>query len=258
MIHLTLLLAISCVVPTQDSYSGGRITVQPVFCVPRGINEPAAQDSATLIRQLRISQARYFELLRGLDTFKLAEKVTIWKCPATIEELKGKPNGAAEFVASELLKKDRKTRWTCPLVYVVLYVGTAAYPRGGGGRPLNGGHDKGGGIVILSAGDLDSAPNFQSTLQHELGHAFGLPHVDVYGYDMNSNNSLMSYNPGHHTNFFAPSPTPGQLIPEDLRALAKNKWVFPAFRFDAAADVPSAYVMQKDVELGPMELPNPP
>ncbi len=85
----------------------------------------------------------------------------------------------------------------------------------GGGRPFNGGFNTGGGIVIMSSNGLDRAPNFQSTLQHELGHAFGLPHVDVYGYDMQTNMSMMSYNPSHHTNGFEPSATPGRFIPED-------------------------------------------
>ena len=228
----------------------------PVFCVPRGIADPAPREFETLMRQIRIAQARYFELLRGLDTFKLADKASIWHCSATANELETKPVDAAAYAVAGLLKRDHLTRWTCPYVYVVLFVGSGTYPGVGGGRPINGGHDKGGGIIIMAASYLDTAPNFQSTLQHELGHSFGLPHVDVYGYDMLTNNSLMSYNPGHHTNFFAPSATPGQLIPEDLRGLGENKWAFPNFKFDPTSDVPNGYVMQKDVELGPMNLPS--
>ncbi|HLK15013.1 MAG TPA: hypothetical protein VKT78_09420, partial [Fimbriimonadaceae bacterium] len=161
---------------------------------------------------------------------------------------------AAEYAVSGLLRKDRRTRWNCPYVYVVLFVGAGEYPGGGGGRPINGGHDQGGGIIILADAYLETTPNFQSTLQHELGHAFGLPHVEVYGYDMLTNNSLMSYNPKHHTNFFIQSETPGQLIPEDLRGLAANKWAFPDFRFDPATDVPKGYSMHADITLGPMQL----
>ena len=70
---------------------------------------------------------------------------------------------------------------------------------------------KGGGTVLLSSYEFDRAPNVQSSVQHELGHSFGLPHVDVYGYDMGSNDSLMSYNPKHHTNGLTPSATLGTL-----------------------------------------------
>ncbi|MFI5384920.1 MAG: hypothetical protein ACHQ50_02260 [Fimbriimonadales bacterium] len=237
-----------------QTYTGPRITVKPVFCVAADAQNPAQVETRRLMRYLKITQARYLELLEGLDTFQLADSPVTWRCPATASELQKKPNGGAEYVVNELLKKDHVTRWTCPYVYVVIFVGTGDFPGGGGGRPINGGHDRGGGIVILSGSLLQTAPNVQSTLQHELGHAFGLPHVDVYGYDMLTNPSIMSYNPGHHTSYFKVSPTPGRLIPEDMRALAENKLAFPNYRFDPSQDVPSGYSLRNDVELGPMEL----
>ena len=72
---------------------------------------------------------------------------------------------------------------------------------------------------------------------------------------MKTNPSIMSYNPAHHTNGFDPSPTPGTLIPEDLRGLAKNQRVFPGLRFDPRRDVPAGYHLHPLVKLGPMELP---
>ena len=60
---------------------------------------------------------------------------------------------------------------------------------------------------------LDRAPNFQSTLRHELGHAFGLVHVDVYKYDMKTNRSVMAYNSAHRTNRFQESRTPAPTHP---------------------------------------------
>jgi hypothetical protein len=129
----------------------------------------------------------------------------------------------------------------------------------GGGRPLNGGYNTGGGIVVLSSSALDRSPNLQSTLQHEIGHAFGLPHVDVYGYDMKSSDSIMSYNPRHHTNGFLSSPTPGKLIPEDLRGLAFNQRAFPKLRFDPEKDVPQGYAFdERIVPLGKMKIPGQP
>lgn len=123
----------------------------------------------------------------------------------------------------------------------------------------HGGYNTGGGIIVLSSYSLDRTPNFQSTLQHKLGHAFGLPHVDAYGYDMKSNDSIMSYNPRHHTRALSPSPTPGVLIPEDLRGLALNRQVFPKLRFDPQQDVPPEYRMaERVVPLGPMKIPDQP
>jgi hypothetical protein len=112
--------------------------------------------------------------------------------------------------------------------------------------------------VILSSSGLDASPNVQSTLQHEIGHSFGLPHVDTYDYNMASSPSIMSYNPGHHTSGFRPSATPGRLIPEDLRGLGLNRRVFPVLRFDPQQDVPPGYRLAKLVWLDPMTIPGQP
>lgn len=228
--------------------------VRPVFLMTAEAAKPTREEGERLIRYLKIAQARYFELLLGQDTFKLEERCLEYRSKLSFKDMQKLPNGAAEFAVNELLKHDRKDRWTSPYINVVLFVGTGSYPGGGGGRPVNGGHDKGGGIIIMAAKDLDSSPNFESTIQHELGHSFGLPHVDVYGYDMLTNPSFMSYNPGHHTKFFAPSDTPGRLIPEDMRGLGENRWAFPNFKFDPSRDIPTGYQIQRNVELGPMDL----
>jgi len=125
----------------------------------------------------------------------------------------------------------------------------------GGGRPCNGGINTGCGVIVISSFALDRIPNFQSTLQHELGHGFGLPHVDVYRYDMKKNPSIMAYNTSHKTKGLQPSKTPGILIPEDIRALALNKRAFPKLKFDAARDIPAGYsIARRIVWLGPMEI----
>jgi hypothetical protein len=128
----------------------------------------------------------------------------------------------------------------------------------GGGRPLNGGFDTGGGIVILSSRGLDATAHFQSTLQHELGHGFGLPHVSAYRYDMGTSPSLMSYNPRHHTDGFRPAAEPGRLLPEDRRGLALNRRAFPEFSFDRRRDVPEGYKLADLAWLPPMNIPDQP
>jgi hypothetical protein len=128
----------------------------------------------------------------------------------------------------------------------------------GGGRPLNGGFNTGGGIVILSSRGLDASRNFQSTLQHEIGHGFGMPHVDAYGHDMGTSPSLMSYNPKHHTNGFLPAAEPGRLMPEERRALALNRRAFPGLTFDPRRDVPAGYPLADLAWIPPMNIPGQP
>jgi hypothetical protein len=91
-----------------------------------------------------------------------------------------------------------------------------------------------------------------------LGHSFGLPHVDVYGYDLQTNMSIMSYNRKHHTDRFSPSLTPGILIPEDLRGLALNKRVFPHLYFDPRTDVPAGYELRPVACIPPQKIPGQP
>ena len=157
------------------------------------------------------------------------------------------------------MRRDKCNRYNCPSIFVVILMNPQEDYPNGGARPFNGGFNTGGGIVIMSSYGLDQNSCFQSTLQHELGHAFGLPHVDVYSYDMAANPSLMSYNPGHHTNGFQPSATPGAFIPEDVRALALNRRAFPHLRYNAEKDCPPGYsITKRTIGLGPMHFPGEP
>lgn len=248
-----MIAAFALLLQKPDTYTGGRVSVEPVFLIPTGQKAPAEADGAAFEKHLKIAQARFLEMLRKEDTFKVVDNVRTFECPISVDDLKAKPDGGAEYVVNQLLKKDGYTRWNCPFIYVVLTVGTGDADEDIA-RPINGGHNNGGGIVILNADALTKSPYFQSTLQHELGHAFGLPHVEEFGYDMNSNDSIMSLSPAHHSNFFEPSKTPGILIAEDLRELGDNKWVFPDYKFDRNIDCPAGYVMQPDAPYDPMDL----
>jgi hypothetical protein len=198
-------------------------------------------------------------MLGARDTFRVAEGAPhVYQARRPLAELKGLPENAAPQVVADLLAELRVTRFNCPYVLLAVIMNPADDWPAGGGRPLNGGFNTGGGILILSSHGLDSSPNFQSTLQHEVGHAFGLPHVDAYAYNMQSNESIMSYNPAHHTNGFRPSAAPGRLIPEDLRGLALNKRAFGKLTFDPARHVPSGYRLAPIVWLGPMNIPDHP
>ena len=232
----------------------------PVFLVPEGERPPTLDQKTRLVKHLAWVQEWYRGQLRGRDTFRLASKT-----PAAVPAKHGlafykqQPEGGAPHYVSELLDKAKLHRFNCPYVFVIVIMNPHEDFPTGGGRPLNGGFNTGGGLVMISSFALDRIPNIQSTLRHELGHAFGLPHVDVYGYDMKTNRSVMSYNPGHHTNGFHDSGTPAGLIPENLRDLARNRRCLEKLTFDPGADVPRGEPMsERLIWLGPMEIPGQP
>lgn len=243
----------------QEAIPPREVKVLPVFFVPKGESTPTDDQTHRLMKHLDWARDRYRELLGGQITFTIAEsQPRIYMAEQALAFYRAQPGASVPQMASELLAKLKCTRYNCPYVLLVLVMNPEDdFPRGGG-QPLNGGINTGGGVVGLSSFALDKIPNFQSTLQHELGHSFGLPHVDVYGYSMNSNDSIMSYNPRHHTNGFTPSRTPGRFIPEDRRGLALNQRVFPGLVFDPKRDVPPGYQMARIVPLGPMKIPGQP
>ncbi len=238
--------------------TGPRVSVLAVFVVPQDQAEPSADQRQRLMRHLDWARRRWTELLARRDSFLIAEPAPrVVRLAHPLAFYRPLPDGGAPQVLAELLGRLGVDRFTCPWVLVTVVMNPADdYPTGGG-RTINGGVDTGGGLVVLSSFALDRIPFFQSTLQHELGHAFGLPHVDVYGYDMRTNPSIMSYDPAHHTDGFTDSPTPGILIAEDLRALRYDRGVFPALAAGPPAAPPGAGPRPM-VCLGPMEIPGAP
>jgi hypothetical protein len=231
------------------------IRVLPVFFVPTGQQSPSQDQLKRLMRHLKWSQTRYRELLGHGTTFAIAEqKPRVYRSPRPLEFYRPQERSAPQVV-SELLTAFNYNRFNCPFILLVVMMNPKDDFPTPGGRPLNGGVNTGGGVIVLSSFTLDRSPYFQSTLQHELGHAFGLPHVDVYGYDMKTNASIMSYDPRHHTKGFTESRNPGKLIPEDRRGLALNTRAFPKFHFDPEKDIPRGYSIAKIVTLGPMTIP---
>ena len=256
VILIAVLLLLSLKAAADEYHPPALVKVQPVFFVPKGERPPSGEQRAKLTRHLKWTQTRYKELLGGRDTFTLADgKPQVYMAEQDLAFYRQLPaDGAPRFV-EELLRRDKCNRYNCPNIFVVVIMNPNDDYPGGGAQPFNGGFNTGGAVVILSSRGLDHAGCFQSTLQHELGHSFGLPHVDVYGYDMNANPSLMSYNPKHHTQGFQPSATPGAFIPEDIRGLALNHRVFPHLRYNPAKDCPAGYsIAKRIVGLGPMEL----
>lgn len=238
--------------------NASRTEVLPIFFVPQGVAFPDFAEQKNRIEQhLSWSKTRYSQMLGGRSTFNVADTGVITYHAARPDAYyKSFTDGGAAAYMEELIPALGYTRFNCPYVMLVIYIDyTTNFPTGGG-RTLNGGINTGGGVIIMSGADLKFSPIFQSTLQHELGHAFSLPHVNSYGYDMYTNASIMSYNPSHQTNFFTPSPTPGILIPEDIRNLSLNDLALPGLGFDSTLDIPAGYNISEGIPLvGIMDIP---
>ncbi|MEK6768843.1 MAG: hypothetical protein AABY85_07640 [Gemmatimonadota bacterium] len=233
--------------------------MRPIFFAPEGASLPSAEQRARLARHLAWARARYTELLGGRDSLALDTGTVVVQGRMPPAFYRGRPEDGVPEIVAELLDHFRVSRFSCPWVLVVVVMNPRDDFPTGGGRPLNGGLGTGGGLVVLSSFALDRVPNVQSTIQHELGHAFGLPHADGYGRDMRTDPSLMSYNPAHHTDGFRPSGTPGVLVAEDVRALARNRRVLAKLAFDPVRDVPTRRAIAPDiVTLGPMTIPGHP
>ena len=235
------------------------VKVLGVFFRPKDQPRPSPKVQELLMEHLRLTRRRYHEMLGGRDTFALAdEKAHVYDAEHDLAHYKTLPQNGAPQYTSELLTQYHVSRFACPYVFVIVIVNPKGHFPNGGGRPINGGLSLGGGIVILSSYHLERPANLQSTLEHELGHSFGLLHVNAYGRNIRTNDSIMSYNRAHHSKGLELSKTPGILIPEDIRALALNGRVFRKLTVDPARDLPAGYTLAPIRWLGPMQLPGQP
>ena len=237
-----------------------QIQVLPLVVVPLNVALPVEQQAVHWMKHLIWTQRYFAERLNG-DTFRLAsEQPTIVTLRRPLSFYKGLKKGeAATYWTAELLDHFKLNRFDCPYTFCCLVMNPEERWPIGGGRSINGGINRGGGMLVMSSFALDKLPNFQSTLRHEIAHTVGLPHVDVYGYDMKTTRSLMAYNTMHQTNRFRESKTPARLIPEDVRALALADSVFPNTRFDVKTDLPSGYeLFPRVITLPAMKIPGRP
>lgn len=245
-----------------------KVTVMPVFLLPPGISRPIRQESSLVMRQLTWAQESYRKFLGGRDTFSISKKAPdVIRLPKGVDYYKSLPKGdAACEVVSLLLKYYKTNRFNCPWVFCCVMVNRQDNWPYGGGRPINGGYGRGGGVVMVSSYEVnrsvesDKSPmHFQTTLRHELGHAFGLPHVDVYGYDQRTTPSIMAYYRPFRAVAFREATESARFLPEDIRGLALNSRVFSALKIDQPKDIPRDYKLHpRVIPLGPMTLPGQP
>jgi hypothetical protein len=222
-----------------------KIEVLPIFFVPADETQPSGELADLLMQHLQVAQDRYEVLMKQRDTFEIRSGgVLTYQALNSLDFYRSQSDSAyGHYIVAELLDYLDTDRHHCNFILLVIVVNSVDQYPAGGGMPINGGFNTGGGYVEMSSYRLANGPAFQSTLQHELGHAFGLPHSSSYGFSMDDHISIMSYNTGHWWTGLTPPANQGVLAPEDLRGLSYNRMVFGDFYFDPAQDIPDGYNM---------------
>ena len=227
------------------------IEVLPILFVPSDESQPSAELSDLLMQHLQLAQDRYEELMKQRDTFEIRSGgVLTYQALNNLDFYRNQSDSAyGHYMVAEILDHLDTDRHHCNYVLLIIVANSNDLWPHGAGMPINGGFNTGGGYVEMSTYRLANGPAFQSTLQHELGHAFGLPHSNSYGFSMDDHISIMSYNTAHWSTGLIQSEDPGVLAPEDLRSLSYIKMVFDDFYFDPAIDIPDGYNMPGSILL---------
>lgn len=260
-IAVTRVNLVSAADDNEEFLPPDRIRMLPVFLVPSDGTVPTRSQQRVWMRHLQLAQEFFKDRLSQRDTFELVKdspNVVRLKRPLSFYKSLAKGEPALHW-AAELLDHYKVSRFRCPYTFCCVVMNPREDWPTGGGRTLNGGVNRGGGLMVMSSFAFDEMPNGQSTLRHEIAHTCGLPHVDSYGYDMQKSHSVMAYNLNHRTKGFRDSPTPPVLIPEDVRALSLATRVFPKLQFARSRDLPAGYKMfPRVVLLGAMKIPGHP
>lgn len=201
-----------------------------------------ARSREAVAAHLALAQARYRRWLET-DTFAFTEAAVV----------RGRVGHRSlrerlwEIVADDVYRALGDNAATTTAVYLVMVARPPGFEEAlwlGAGGPETA---EGAGMVIVDMRSLheDAPYPFQSTLVHELGHAFGLPHVDAWGEPMDVCESVMSYNPRHHTVGLSTPEPDGILLPEEYALLGRDEVAFPRFEYVARRHDPSGRTLRR-------------
>lgn len=248
---------------TSRRLDGPRISVKPIFYVFKDqwhSGLPSEEDLRLIRHYLEHARDHFKQLLgpdvEGFDIAeasihrgqydessikKIAEQSLHTPSDQSKEHIQGQTQDqtrnpaqklAPDFehaMLKEILELRGSNRYIEPSVFVFILVNPNMQlyrPHwGGGGRSFNGGVNGGGGIVVLEYRRLRYG--FYSTLVHELGHAFGLTHVNCSGQSMSESESIMSYNPRHRSRGSGVAINPGSLTDTERAKLLLSPRIFP-------------------------------
>ena len=235
-------IGIGMILVTAQVFAGAKkIEVFPVLFIPNDAHVTQARliESAVLLQKhLSLAQQHYSAILKT-DSFNITgQKFPIYRAMQSYQfYLESLGSDTAHQILRELFTWQKDDRMNSNRVYLTI----VARPEGvgpelatlGGGRTFNGPPGSGGGYIEMEWSSLlrDRPYSFQSTLVHELGHAFGLTHAECYGYDMTNNDSIMSYNSRHTSTGLVPGQYPGMFNAEEYFALSQNLPAFPDFQY---------------------------
>lgn len=217
------------------------VAILPVFAVASDQSQPNLEQINRFSRHLKLSQSRFLEMTGGVDTFEIKDGYVVIDLKRPLAFYKSQYEDGAPAILAEILGALRVSRFSAPWVFVVCVVNNIDDYPNPGGRPINGGLNNGAGYLHFSSRSLRSLDTrLQSTLEHELGHAFGLLHVDSYGENMQTSTSIMGYNPKHHYSLDGKPALSGVLLNREKYALSRNKRVFRRLAGDKIEPQPVA------------------